>query len=88
MGALEALGEYTNFYIGGQLDGMPAGHSLVIYPKELEVVYSPNATMEPQEGFEPPFSIQLPCSPFVAEGVTAAIIWYPRRDSNSHNFRT
>ena len=30
--------------------------------------------MEPQTGFEPAFAIQLPFSPFVAEGVTAALI--------------
>ena len=29
--------------------------------------------MEPQTGFEPAFAIQLPYSPFVAEGVTAAL---------------
>ena len=29
--------------------------------------------MEPQTGFEPAFAIQLPFSPFVAEGVTAAL---------------
>lgn len=32
--------------------------------------------MEPQTGFEPAFAIQLPFSPFVAEGVTAALIIY------------
>ncbi len=38
-------------------------------------MYSPNVSvMEPQTGFEPAFAIQLPFSPFVAEGVTAALI--------------